>query len=120
MTTPHEQYMADCARREQSVRQAVLRDSQMLEGWGPGITKYYRENPTEEYVTVPPALIITDWSGANWTPGHKYIDKFNGRWSDWFLERSAESMADGGVRAENRETPGQNPDLDGDRSEDLD
>jgi hypothetical protein len=33
---------------------------------------YHRENKTEAYVSVPPAMIITDSDGATWTFGFKY------------------------------------------------
>ncbi len=34
---------------------------------------YYRENATQPYVTIPPALIITDSNGATWTLGFHYV-----------------------------------------------
>ncbi len=33
---------------------------------------FYRTNPTESYVEVPPALLITDERGDCWTLGHEY------------------------------------------------
>jgi len=36
-------------------------------------TVYRRENPTEAYVEVPPARLITDSDGATWTLGTQYI-----------------------------------------------
>jgi hypothetical protein len=53
---------------------AILRDSELLIGRALG-TRYTRENSTESYVSVPPALIITDSNGATWTLGHDYIEK---------------------------------------------
>jgi hypothetical protein len=35
-------------------------------------TTWRRENKTENYVCVPPALIITDSDGATWTFGTNY------------------------------------------------
>jgi len=62
----------------------VFRDSVLLSGRAVGGT-FYRENASEPYVTIPPALIITDSNGATWTLGHAgYIEVFNGRWPDWF------------------------------------
>jgi hypothetical protein len=34
---------------------------------------YRRENKTETYVSVPPALVITDSDGATWTMGFKKL-----------------------------------------------
>lgn len=53
---------------------AAFRDSQLLAGYHRGV-KYVRENKTEPYVSVPPALIITDSNGATWTLGTDYIQK---------------------------------------------
>jgi len=47
-------------------------DAHLLIGRLGGVT-YRRENPTEAYVTVPPALLITDSDGAAWTLGIQYI-----------------------------------------------
>lgn len=33
---------------------------------------YRRENKTESYVCIPPALVITDSDGATWSLGLKY------------------------------------------------
>jgi hypothetical protein len=52
----------------------VLHDSELLIGRALG-GQYTRENKTDAYVTVPPALIITDSNGATWTLGHDYILK---------------------------------------------
>ncbi len=49
---------------------AALVDSELLEGQALGIT-YQREDKTENYVEVPPALLITDADGATWTLGMK-------------------------------------------------
>jgi hypothetical protein len=48
-------------------------DSALLEGTALRQT-YYRENATQPYVTIPPALIITDANGATWTLGFKYVE----------------------------------------------
>lgn len=56
------------------MRRAALRDSELLEGFHRRV-KYVRENKTEAYVTVPPALIITDSNGATWTLGTDWIQK---------------------------------------------
>lgn len=53
---------------------AILRDSELLVGRAVGET-YYRENKTESYVSVPPALIITDSNGATWTIGNDHVRK---------------------------------------------
>lgn len=34
--------------------------------------RYERENPSESYVQVPPAFLITDSDGACWTFGSEY------------------------------------------------
>ena len=61
---------------------AILTDSELLVGKALG-QNYYRENKTESYVCIPPALIITDSNGATWTLGHEYIH--TGReWSYYF------------------------------------
>ena len=51
----------------------ILRDSELLTGRALGET-YLRENKTESYVEVPPALIITDPSGTTFTMGFRYIE----------------------------------------------
>jgi hypothetical protein len=53
---------------------AILRDSELLVGRAVG-QKFYRENKTEAYVCVPPALIITDSNGATWTIGRDWVKK---------------------------------------------
>jgi len=35
-------------------------------------TVYRRENRTEPYVCIPPALVITDSDGSTWTMGFRY------------------------------------------------
>lgn len=45
-------------------------------------TQYFRQNATEPYVEIPPALLITDTTGACWTLGsqfvqHKDVFEFN-------------------------------------------
>lgn len=47
---------------------AAFRDSKLLTGKALGVT-YLRENATESYVSIPPALIITEANGATWTLG---------------------------------------------------
>jgi hypothetical protein len=51
----------------------AFNDSSLLEGSALRM-RYYRENATQAYVSVPPALIITDSNGATWTLGFKYIE----------------------------------------------
>lgn len=48
-----------------------LFDNQLLIGRIGGV-RYERENPTEAYVEVPPAFLITDSDGACWTFGPQY------------------------------------------------
>ena len=52
-------------------------DPALLFGRLKGIT-YRRENPTDHYVTVPPALMITDHDGAVWSFGNEYRET---RWA---------------------------------------
>ena|SRR5258708_21011062 len=35
---------------------------------------YFRTNASESYVTIPPALLITDSDGATWTFGFEYVE----------------------------------------------
>lgn len=49
----------------------VFKDSVLLQGRALQST-YYRETATQPYVSVPPALIITDSNGAIWTLGFNY------------------------------------------------
>jgi len=46
-------------------------DAHLLIGTALGRT-WRRENKTESYVVIPPALIITDSDGATWTLGTEY------------------------------------------------
>lgn len=46
-------------------------DAHLLIGRALG-TIYRRDNKTEPYVCVPPAMLITDSDGAVWTLGFKY------------------------------------------------
>jgi hypothetical protein len=55
------------------MRHAVFRDN-LLEGYHRGV-KYLREDKTQPYVSVPPALILTDSNGATWTLGSDHVDK---------------------------------------------
>lgn len=48
-------------------------DNKQLVGKIYGIT-YIRENPSEPYVEIPPAFIITDSDGAAWTFGYEYAE----------------------------------------------
>jgi hypothetical protein len=50
---------------------AVFRDSVLLNGTING-ARYLRENPSEPYVTIPPAYMITDEIGAMWSFGTEY------------------------------------------------
>lgn len=54
-----------------------LFDDQLLVGTANNL-RYERENKTESYVAIPPALIITDSDGAAWTLGTQYIDRGGG------------------------------------------
>jgi hypothetical protein len=42
--------------------------------------RYERENKSEDGVSVPPALIITDSDGAAWTLGTQYVDLGGGEY----------------------------------------
>lgn len=53
---------------------AILKDSELLVGRAVGQT-FERQDKTEAYVHVPPALIITDSNGATWTIGNDYVRK---------------------------------------------
>lgn len=46
-------------------------DTHMLIGRAHNVT-YRRENKTESYVVVPPALLITDSDGGTWTFGSEF------------------------------------------------
>jgi len=50
----------------------MIRDSEMLVGQAVG-QKFYRENKTESYVTVPPALIVTASDGTTFTLGTEFL-----------------------------------------------
>jgi hypothetical protein len=50
----------------------AFQDSVLLKGRALQTT-YYRENATRAYVSIPPALIITDSNGATWTLGFHYV-----------------------------------------------
>lgn len=52
----------------------VFRDSALLTGQMFG-TPWYRDDKSECYVTIPPALVITDSTGAMWTLGLEYQQK---------------------------------------------
>jgi hypothetical protein len=49
----------------------LLFDKHILAGTVNGL-RYERENPSENYVAVPPAHLITDFDGAMWTFGPEY------------------------------------------------
>jgi hypothetical protein len=52
-------------------------DAHLLIGRALGQT-WRRENKTESYVCIPPALIITDSDGAVWTAGFRFVNgEFN-------------------------------------------
>ena len=53
---------------------AAFKDSELLIGKAVG-QEWHRENRTESYVSVPPALIITDSNGATWTIGNDWVTK---------------------------------------------
>lgn len=46
-------------------------DDHLLIGRANGVT-FRRENPTEAYVVIPPAWMITDSDGATWTFGTEF------------------------------------------------
>jgi hypothetical protein len=46
-------------------------DDHLLIGRASGVT-FRRENPTDAYVTIPPAWMITDSDGATWTFGTEF------------------------------------------------
>jgi len=50
---------------------AIIKDSELLAGRALGET-YLRENRTDAYVCVPPALIVTAPDGKAFTLGFKY------------------------------------------------
>ena len=58
-----------------------MKDSELLQGRALGQT-WTRENKTEAYVCIPPALIITDSNGATWTIGSSYIE--GGYWAFYY------------------------------------
>lgn len=51
----------------------AFRGSELLTGRALGVT-YTRENRTEAYVVIPPALIITDSDGRTFTLGSQYLE----------------------------------------------
>jgi hypothetical protein len=50
----------------------AFRDSILLTGTING-ARYERENRSENYVEIPPALVITDERGGMWTLGTEYL-----------------------------------------------
>jgi len=44
------------------------------------MVRYEREDPTENYVCVPPAFVVTDSDGACWTFGNEYADHGGGEY----------------------------------------
>lgn len=50
----------------------MIRDSELLIGRAVG-QRFVRENVTESYVTVPPALIVTASDGKTFTLGSEYL-----------------------------------------------
>lgn len=50
----------------------MIRDSELLVGKAVGQT-FYREDKTESYVTVPPALIVTASDGTTFTLGTEFL-----------------------------------------------
>jgi hypothetical protein len=50
----------------------MFRDSALLTGTVNG-ARYERENRSENYVEIPPALLITDERGGMWTLGTEYV-----------------------------------------------
>jgi hypothetical protein len=55
----------------------LLFDKGILAGVINGV-RYERENKSENYVTVPPAFLITDSDGAMWTFGAGQYETHNG------------------------------------------
>jgi hypothetical protein len=49
-----------------------FKDSILLTGAING-TRYERENPSESYVEIPPAYVITDERGGMWSFGTEYV-----------------------------------------------
>lgn len=49
-----------------------MKDSVLLTGRIGG-ARYERENPSESYVEIPPAFVITDTQGGMWSLGTKFI-----------------------------------------------
>jgi hypothetical protein len=49
-----------------------LFDKEILAGTVGGL-RYERENKSENYVTIPPAFLITDADGGMWSFGPEYI-----------------------------------------------
>lgn len=54
-----------------SWRNDMSDDDHLLIGRALGVT-YRRENPTEAYVVIPPAMVITDSGGGTWTFGFEF------------------------------------------------
>lgn len=52
-------------------------DKDILVGFLGG-ARYERQNKSENYVTVPPALLITDSDGAAWTLGRMFRNPHRG------------------------------------------
>jgi len=65
----------------------IFIDSQLFRGRVGGVT-HVRENPSEKDVTVPPARLITDNSGAMWTLGTEYAKTSDGWGFDFNVLRN--------------------------------
>jgi hypothetical protein len=49
-----------------------LFDKNLLTGTAHGL-RYERQDPSENYVCVPPALLVTDYDGGMFTLGNEYV-----------------------------------------------
>lgn len=58
----------------------LIRDPYLLHGRAEGQT-YTRESRTDKFVSIPPAFVITDETGATWIFGQDYVEE-RGRY--WF------------------------------------
>lgn len=52
----------------------LIRDPYLLYGKADGGQTFVREQRTERDVTIPPAFVITDETGACWTFGPEYVE----------------------------------------------
>lgn len=71
-------------------------DAHLLLGRALGVT-FRREDRTESYVCIPPALIITDSDGGTWTLGTEYNTHF-----EWNVLRNDKDTGEFASRIEYR------------------